>query len=300
MSEDSPVDRKDEPYVFGQRHLTDDDAVWDHNAWDHVELDDEQMKLAEEKIATQKENPVTEFNKNLYNKNPARYWDLFYKNNENKFFKDRRWLKIEFPALFNATKPDAGPITIFEIGCGAGNTLFPILSENNNPDLKIIGADYSPRAVQIVKEHELFDPKHASAHVWDLANPDLTLPEGVAPHSIDIIVLVFVFSALSPNEWEHAINNMALLCKPGAQILLRDYGRYDMAQLRFKKNRLLDESFYVRGDGTRVYFFTEEELAQIFSKFTIGKIATDRRLMVNRQRKLKMYRNWVQAQFFAN
>ena len=88
--------------------------------------------------------------------------------------------------------------------------------------------------------------------------------------------------------------------KPGGEILFRDYGRYDLAQVRFKKGRLLDDNFYIRGDGTRVYFFTEEELEEIFcivGPFQKEKIATDRRLLVNRKKQLKMYRNWLQAVF---
>lgn len=291
---------RDDPFEFGKRNLLEEGDVWNHNAWDNVEWGEEQIAEAETKIAEQQKFPVAEFDKNLYNSNPARYWDIFYKNNKENFFKDRKWLQIEFPILYNCTRKDSGPVTIFEIGCGAGNTFFPILNQNENKNLKLFGADYAPKAVELVKTSENFNPKYASVSVWDLANPDGKLPDGMEEHSVDIAIMIFVFSALSPGEWDQAIENLHKILKPGGRILFREYSFGDMAQIRFKKHRYLDDNFYVRGDGTRVYFFKEEELREIFTNkgyFVENKIAIDRRLLVNRKRKLKMYRCWIQAIF---
>lgn len=295
---------RDSPFDFGQRYLTDEQKVFEHNAWDNVEMDEEQLIEIEKKLEFQKENPVSEFQRNEFNMKPAKYWNIFYKNNKENFFKDRKWLEIEFPSIFECTKPEAGEKTILEIGCGAGNTMYPILAKNENPNLRMVGCDYSSTAVDLVKTNDNFERLNASGNayssVWDLANEAGELPEGLEPHSVDIAVMIFVFSALSPNQWENAINNLRKVLKPNGKILLRDYARYDLSQVRFKKNRLLDENFYVRGDGTRVYFFTEDEVRDIFvtkGGFKEERIGTDRRLLVNRKKELKMYRCWIQSVF---
>jgi len=112
--------------------------------------------------------------------------------------------------------------------------------------------------------------------------------------------MIFVFSALEPQQWKAAIDNAAKLLKKGGKILFRDYGRYDLAQVRFKGEKILSPNFYIRGDGTRVYFFTDEEIEEIFTgndQFDKVKIGIDRRLLVNRKKKIKMYRQWIQAVF---
>ncbi|CAG8484349.1 5755_t:CDS:2 [Scutellospora calospora] len=289
-------DVRQESPTFGTRILENKEHVWNHNAWDNVEWDEEQERYAREKVHKQSNKPMPLEEQQKYHQDASKYWNTFYLHNENKFFKDRQWLKIEFPELHDATKLDVGPKKIFEIGCGAGNTMFPLLSVNQNPDLFIYACDFALNAVDVVKNNSAFNPQKSCAFVWDLTSTNI--PENIEPGSLDIVVLIFVMSAIHPQCWNQAVENVYKMLKPGGLVLFRDYGRYDMVQLRFKEGRMLSDNFYVRGDGTRVYFFTSDEIQTIWgTKFTLEQNAVDRRLIVNRHRKLQMYRIWLQGKF---
>ncbi|KAG2011935.1 actin filament binding protein [Coprinopsis cinerea AmutBmut pab1-1] len=260
-------DAKEDKPPFGSRFLTNEEEVWSQNAWDHVPPPDGQDEIIAKALEKQKSNPVPVEDRIKYNEKPAKHWDTFYKSNADNFFKNRKWLHNEFPELVAATQEGAGPFVVAEIGCGAGNSAFPLLSSNKNPELRIHAYDYSSHAVKVVQNNPLYkSPPVGSiqASVWDLTSKE-GLPSDLAPGSVDIVVLVFVLSALHPDEWIQAIDNVHTMLKPGGLVVMRDYGRYDLTQLRFKGGRLLEDNFYIRGDKTRVYFFELDEISLLFT-----------------------------------
>ncbi|KAI9775060.1 MAG: hypothetical protein M1835_005950 [Candelina submexicana] len=313
--------KRSDPFQFGSRYLEQGDDVFEFNAWDHVETDETYKEYAEVQYAKQRESPVSDFDKQRFNTSPSKWWNLFYRNNTSNFFKNRKWLAQEFPILSSLTLSNAPPTTMLEVGAGAGNTAFPILALNNNPGLKIHACDFSSKAVQLIRSNEAYDERFIQADVWDVAGTGgESLPPRLGEESVDIALMIFIFSALNPEQWAQAVSNIFRVLKPGGQVLFRDYGRGDLAQVRFKKGRWMGENFYVRGDGTRVYFFEKDELARIWSQprrehpevvdaslehgkamldqgFEVLDLGVDRRLLVNRQRKLKMYRCWLQGRF---
>ena len=293
---------------FGTRFLTNEEEVFKHNAWDQVEWGEEQETEALEKVTANSGTLPEEKLLELYN-NSADQWDKFYGVHNNKFFKDRHWLFTEFPELKldghqkNVETSDAeitGDFTSFhilEVGCGVGNTIFPLLENTPDKRLFVYGCDFAPTAIDIVRSHELYDTERCLGFVSDISQKELTLP--MPEGSLDIITMIFVLSAINPSDMQHCVINLVKYIKPGGHILFRDYGRYDLAQLRFKNGRCLSDNFYARGDGTKVYFFEQQEVHDMFEKAGLVRKQNlvDRRLQVNRGRKLKMYRAWLQCKY---
>lgn len=134
-----------------------------------------------------------------YENEASNFWNEFYTIHQNKFFKDRHWLFTEFPEL-KASHSNADHFNIFEIGCGVGNTIFPILQYNNDINLRVFGCDFSLRAIDILRENKEFDAQRCQVFVLDATAESWQNSVPFAENSMDIIVMIFVLSAIKPEK----------------------------------------------------------------------------------------------------
>ncbi|CAH8572067.1 unnamed protein product [Schistosoma guineensis] len=247
-------------------------------------------------IAKQIDTLVSSFERTKLFKECGKNWDRFYKRNGVRFFKDRHWTTREFTEL--SSLHNRTPRSLLEVGCGVGNFLVPLIESmlsiskaginiseescrvsKTNGISRIYACDISQRAVDILNERLKELPAKCNAFVCDVTKPyslkaALSCLNSVSDqefnnteHGVDLVTLIFVLSALNPQEMLTCLCNVASILSPGGRLLFRDYGQYDHAQLRFGRGSRLftDRPSYVRQDGTLSYFFTKDELSDLFS-----------------------------------
>jgi methyltransferase-like protein 6 len=252
-----------------------------------VELPEEYVEYAENILKTHENMP--EFWRTKYLSETRKSWDLFYKRNKDNFYKDRNWTSREFPEL-----ADLSNKSLLEVGCGVGNFILPLINLNRDRGFKAFSCDFSESAIEILKQHPESMNGNLTPFCADIVNDKLT--DYIEPHSIDIISMIFVLSAVKPEEMERVIQNIKSVLKPNGRILFRDYGRYDAAQLRFKNGNKMEDNLYVRQDGTLAYYFTVNDIQRLFEKdFEIIQNEYVFKSTVNRKMNLDVRRIFVQA-----
>ena len=219
-------------------------------------------------------------------------WEKFYKFNKTNFFKDRHYILEEFLELKNDKRDK---ITLLDMGCGVGNSFYPLLTRL--PNLYVNAFDFSKRAVNMAKTHPMYEKEKYRINLYDL---DL-VKDNIPNKNNDYGILMFVLSAIKPEEHEKVIDKISKVINKGGILYFRDYARYDMAQLRFakrKKNRVGD-NLYMRKDKTLSYFFDKNEIENLFIKYGFSIVNSNVicRLIENRKENKKMHRLWLQIKF---
>uniref|UniRef100_A0A1B6MLP3 tRNA N(3)-methylcytidine methyltransferase n=2 Tax=Graphocephala atropunctata TaxID=36148 RepID=A0A1B6MLP3_9HEMI len=245
------------------------------------------------KLNQQDSRLVTEYLANKINTESKKHWDLFYKRNDTRFFKDRHWTIREFKELLGSEISEK--TILLEVGCGVGNFIYPLISEHLN--MFIYACDLSSRAIELLKLNSLYSDNFVKAFQTDITTEHIL--EEIQKESIDIITLIFVLSAIEPSNYAKIARTLYLLLRPGGFILFRDYGLYDMTQLRFKPGHKISDNFYMRQDGTRSYFFAVDFLGKLFQNagFVIITNSYINRRTVNVKEGIDVPRIFVQAKF---
>ena len=201
----------------------------------------------------------------------ARAWDDFHGTHDSGvFFKERRYLLAEFPALLEVG-------CVLEVGCGSGSSALPVLAAN--PSATVLACDWSANAVRCaeraVASRAPDDADRFEAFVCDpstsargaLAGEVHRRLErrGVNRGGVDAALLVFVLSAVPPGTTTATfLRRCVEAVRPGGLVCFRDYGAYDLPMLRFPPSQRLADRQYARMDGTLARFFTVDEVRTMF------------------------------------
>ena len=67
---------------------------------------------------------------------------------------------------------------VLEVGCGVGNTAFPLLAANKDPGLFVYACDFAPSAVALLRSHAQYDTQRCHAFVHDVTK-GAAFPDGM-------------------------------------------------------------------------------------------------------------------------
>ena len=283
--EDKLKENIGEEETYEEGHFPKKEYEYIHDFEWNEDLEKEALSIIEEN--NEKIESLEEF-LDTQNKN----WEKFYKFNKTNFFKDRHYILDEFPELKNDPRDK---ITLLDMGCGVGNSFYPLLTRL--PKLYVNAFDFSKRAVNMAKTHPMYEKEKYRINLYDL---DLVKDE-IPNKENDYGILMFVLSAIKPEEHEKVIEKISKVINKGGILYFRDYARYDMAQIRFakrKKNKV-GENLYMRKDKTLSYFFDKNEIENLFKKYGFSIVNSNLicRLIENRKENKKMHRLWLQIKF---
>ncbi|KAL7446714.1 hypothetical protein ACHAXM_010516 [Skeletonema potamos] len=199
-------------------------------------------------------------------------------------------------ALENSNQLERPKRLVLEVGCGSGSSCLPIL-RNCTEDTIILACDCSSKAVDVCKsviesstnsknfgafvsdpslESDESDTSFAqdvkTAHMLLLTEETITNDDDIG--LADIVLMVFVLSAVPPKRVPRFMKQIYDATKLGGKVCFRDYALYDLPMMRFKETHSIYSTcadfdgetprLYERGDGTLSRFFSLETVRDLF------------------------------------
>lgn len=236
----------------------------------------------------------------LHRESDGASWEAFHQLHSGaKFFKEKRYLPLAFPVLRDDRGP-GGSLHVAEIGCGCGSAILPVLKAN--PAVKATVCDVSATAVDLLKQAAQragIEASRVNAFAFDASQAQEGGP--LSGLNADCVLMIFTLSALSPADMPAMLNHARCALRPGGLLLFRDYGRWDMAQLRFSGAHLVDPDslVYRRTDGTLSSFFDPEELKALVQRceFEVEDCRYVTTLVRNKKKDLGLKRVFVHGAF---
>lgn len=208
-------------------------------------------------------------------------WEVFYQAHPTaKFFKERRYLLLEFPCL----APPSQLKHVVEIGAGCGSSLLPILRAQ--PEATATACDVSSTCLdQLNAAVQLLGMKPERCRTFVADGTDPALGAELTGSDADAALIMFTLSAVMPEGMLVMLQNAAAALKAGGLLCIRDHALYDMVQLRIPAEQCIGKHLYNRGDGTLAYFYTTEDLTGLAVAAGFEVVECDYVCVINRNRK---------------
>ena len=178
-----------------------------------------------------------------------------------------------------------------------------------DPTATVFCCDFSPRAVALVERRRQTLPADKRDRivpfVCDVSREPLCGSSGpVPPGCVDVCTMVFVLSAIAPDRMPDVLRNVSSVMRPegAGRVLLRDYADGDLAQRRLLDKgdgRKLGDNHYVRGDGTRAFYFEKRFVKDLFATqgMALEEMTVHASAVTNRADARRMDRRWLQCSF---
>lgn len=273
-----------------------EEEFWEEDEWTAEEEEKVQAKLDSNKLRCRVVNKNTAETSN--HRENAQAWDRFYTSHQTNFFKDRHYLATTFPNEFGSSQENENPCLV-ELGCGVGNAMLPLLEDKTN-NWTVYGVDHSQVAIDLLQKDPRFVASEGCrAHA---ATGDLNVASDDFPFAGKATVASLLFCLSAVDNLSVAAHHAARALRPGGVLVFRDYGRYDQAQLSLgaQRNKLLADNYYRKHDGTKCYYFSLEDLQELFVEqegLEALELRFLKRIYRNRSTGEVRRRVWVQARF---